>query len=136
MVNLEKSDATCSVAILGAALDVFGQQKCALKQKSPQQVIWGDVIVDARAPGSAMVDHIGMGKAGGRVLAVAERKRRRRHDEAKRRERCKNDREPKAEPDGERSQHSFRMVFINLHSEGYWLETDSTSKDRNALIDS
>jgi hypothetical protein len=70
------------------------------------------VIVDARAPGSAMVDHIGMGKAGGRVLAVAERKRRRRHDEAKRRERCKNDREPKAEPDGERSQHGFRMVFI------------------------
>jgi hypothetical protein len=27
MVNLERSDAKCSVAILGAALDVFGQQK-------------------------------------------------------------------------------------------------------------
>jgi hypothetical protein len=70
------------------------------------------VIVDTRAFGSAMFDHIGMGKAVGRVLAMAKGKRRRRHHEAKRRECCKYDREPEAEPSRERGQHGFRMAFI------------------------
>jgi hypothetical protein len=45
-----------------------------------------------------MVDYVGMREAVGRVFAMAERNRRRRHDEAQRRERCKNDRESEAEP--------------------------------------
>jgi hypothetical protein len=63
------------------------------------------VIVHARMFGDAMIDHIGMGQAVGCMLAMAEGKRSRRHDEAKCRERCENDRKPEADPACEPGQH-------------------------------
>jgi hypothetical protein len=56
------------------------------------------VIFVARRFGSAMIDHVGMGKTVNRVLAMAKGKRRGRHHEAKCSESCKDDREPEAKP--------------------------------------
>jgi hypothetical protein len=70
------------------------------------------VILHARRFGDAVIDHIGMGKAVGRVLAMTEGKRRRRHDEAKCRERCEYDPEPEAEPGRERGQHCLLNYSI------------------------
>jgi hypothetical protein len=79
------------------------------------------VIVHARMFGDAMIDHIGMGQAVGCMLAMAEGKRSRRHDEAKCRERCENDRELEAQPGSERGQHGFEFVFYPCNLSAYSL---------------
>ena len=69
---------------------------------------------DARPVSNPMIDHVGVAEAVSRVLAMAEGKRRGRHDEAKRRERRKYDREPEAKPSGESGQHGLEMPSLLL----------------------
>jgi hypothetical protein len=79
------------------------------------------VIVHARRFYNPMIHHIGVGKAVSRMVAMAEGKRSRRHDEAKCPERCENDSEPEAEPGSERGQHRFRFIFYPCNLLAYSL---------------
>jgi hypothetical protein len=63
------------------------------------------VIADVRALSGPMFDHIGMGKAVGRVLAMAKGNHGRGCYEAERGERSKRRRQPEAEPGPESGQH-------------------------------
>jgi hypothetical protein len=75
----------------------------------------------------AMVDHIGMREAVGRLLAMAEGKGRWRHDEAQRREPSKKDREPEAEPGRELVQHDLKANPYPQYSSTYWPEAANAS---------
>jgi hypothetical protein len=91
----------------------FGRQRAQTEQPAAGHVVWaggsGVVggMVDARLF-EAMIDHIGMGKAMGRVPAMAKGQRCRRHDEAKGRQRRKDDREPEAKAGREPGQHDLK----------------------------
>jgi len=107
----------------GAANDLadFGGQRAETEEPAAGHLVRAGrsgvagVIVHARMFGDAMIDHIGMGQAVGCMVAMAEGKRSRRHDEAKCRERCENDREPEAEPGHERGQHGPKLAFTPLN---------------------
>jgi hypothetical protein len=97
----------------GNNLADFGRQRAQTEQPAAGRVVWAGgsgvvgVMVHTR-PFDAMIDHIGMGQTVGRVLAVAEGQRRRRHDEAKSRQRRKDDRELKAKAGPEPGQHDLK----------------------------
>ena len=57
----------------------------------------------------AVVHHVGVCHAVDRSLAVTEGKHRRRHQEAKRRKRREQNREPEAQAGRERGQHGFSI---------------------------
>jgi hypothetical protein len=97
----------------------FGGERAQAEQSAAGRLVRVDrsrvvgVMVSRRPLSGAMLDLIGMSKTVDRPLAVAEGKRRRRHDEAKGRESCKNDREPEAEPGRELCQHrSSNLSFF------------------------
>ena len=100
----------------GNDLAEFGRERAQAEEAAASRRVCGwagmvSVIVYSRSFGDAVIDHIGMGEAVDRFVAMAEGNRRRRHDEAQHRECCEYGRELKAKPGRERNQHGFRVVF-------------------------
>ena len=110
----------------GNDLADFGRERAQAEEAAAGRRVCGwagmvSVIVYSRSFGDAVIDHISMGEAVDRFVAMAEGNRRRRHDEAQHRECCEYGRELKAKPGRERDQHGFRVVFTPcIHQNTGW----------------